>query len=71
MEALEEIWKYEAEDDERREQELEAQKKMQREGRLRITELQERRAAERAAIRSTSHHEDDDDLEIDIEYTRE
>jgi hypothetical protein len=68
---LEAIWKYEAEDDERREQELEAQKKMQREGRLRIAELQERRAAERAAITSTSHHEEDDDLDIDIEYTRE
>jgi len=71
MHALEAIWKYEAEDDERREQELEAQKKMQREGRLRIAELQERRAAERAAITSTSHHEEDDDLDIDIEYTRE
>ena len=71
MKSLEQLWQDEQDEPENSLKELEIQQAMQREGRNSIAELAERRAEKRRESASSAYQIDDDDSDVEVEYTKE
>lgn len=70
MKSLEKLWQDEQDEPENSLKELEIQQAMQREGRNSIAELAERRAEHRRESASSTDQIDDDDSDVEVEYTK-
>ena len=71
MKSLEQLWQDEQDEPENSLKELEIQQAMQRERRNSIAELAERRAEQRRESASSTDQIDDDDSDVEVEYTKE
>ncbi len=71
MKSLEQLWQDEQDEPENSLKELEIQQAMQQEGRNSIAELAERRAEQRRKSVSSTDQIDDDDSDVEVEYTKE
>ena len=71
MTSLEQLWQDEQDEPENLLKELETQQAMQQEGRNSIAELAERRAEQRRTGASSTDPFDDDDSDVEVEYTKE
>jgi GTP-binding protein len=71
MTSLEQLWQDEQDEPENLLKELETQQAMQQEGRNSIAELAERRAEQRRTGASSADPIDDDDSDVEVEYTKE
>ena len=71
MKSLEQLWQDEQDKPENSLKELEIQQAMQQEGRNSIAELAERRTEQRRESASSTDQIDDDDSDVEVEYTKE
>ena len=71
MKSLEQLWQDEQDEPENSLKELGIQQAMQREARNSIAELAERRAEQRHESASSTDQIDDNDSDVEVEYTKE